>query len=44
MAYWTLAVFPESFAPGTLPPTHRSELVIRNGSESVRVQGLWFKS
>lgn len=40
MAYWTLAVFPESFALGTLPLTHRSELVIRNGSESIRVQGL----
>jgi len=39
MAYWTLAVFPESFAPGTLPLTHKSVLVIRNESESMRVQG-----
>lgn len=38
-AYWTLAVFPEGFAPGTFPPTHKSVLMIEYGTRSMGAQG-----
>jgi len=37
MAYWTLAVLPDSVAPGTPPPTHKSVLVIGNEKRSIRI-------